>query len=109
MSQLGSGVLWENPQAKGQSATRSSQFPGAALATKLVKGARNQATATVWFWCTTGMSREAAQPKRRLSIEVRQELMDVLDERKQAFGVKTRGEVIEALLGWLVEEKSNPL
>ena len=49
------------------------------------------------------MSREAAQPKRRLSIEVSQELMDVLDERKQTFGVKTRGEVIEALLGWLVE------
>ena len=49
----------------------------------------------------------AGQPKRRLSIEVSQELMDVLDERKQTFGVKTRGEVIEALLGWLVEQEPN--
>ena len=49
------------------------------------------------------MSRDDYESKTHMSVRIRVELLAEIERRRKLWDLRSRGEVIEAMLGWLVE------
>ena len=50
------------------------------------------------------MSRDDYESKTHMSVRIRVELLAEIERRRKLWGLRSRGAVLEAMLGWLVEE-----
>lgn len=50
------------------------------------------------------MTPQEQRSLKRVSIELPEELLEAVDARKEGMEVKTRGEVLTKLLGWMTKD-----
>ena len=49
------------------------------------------------------MSRDDYESKTHMSIRIRVELLAEIERRRRLWDLRSRGEVLEAMLGWMTE------